>query len=246
MPSGSGVAFHELPTGDLEVHHVAQPREVGHPPTEPNPAANAGLREEWWRAWLVGTAAALMAAGVTTGVLLSVGTSTGEQAAADMRTMSAPSIVSPAPALAGGLVLAQRDSVAAAESLPSVLSNAEQFFAAREPGVAAVYRQPGAQDPKHVSFVGVDGVVADPAGRLDAYLRSVADGHPGVSFQPVMAGPGGGAGECVSFLGGGGRESECGWATGSTVGVLAAPARDYGTAQLARLMRQARSHLERN
>jgi hypothetical protein len=245
MPSGPGVAFHELPTADLEVHHVGQPGEVGHPPTEPNPAAGAGLREEWWRAWLVGTAAALMAAGVTTGVLLSVGTSIGAQTAADMRNMPAPSIVSPAPALADGLVHARSDSVAAAESLPSVLSNAEQFFAAREPGVAAMYRQPGAQDPKYVSFVGVDAGLADPGARLDAYLRSVADGHPDVSFQLAMAGPGG-AGECVSFLGGGGRESECGWATGSTVGVLAAPARDYGTAQLARLMRRARSHLERN
>ena len=245
MPSGSGVAFHELPTADLEVHHVAQPREVGHPPTEPNPAASTGIREEWWRAWLVGTAAALMAAGVTTGVLLSVGMSTGAQTVADMRNMPAPSIVSPAPALAGGLVRAHSDSVAVAESLPSVLSNAEQFFAAREPGVAAVYRQAGARDPRHLSFVGVDASLADPAARLDAYLRSVADGHPGVRFQPVMAGPGGGAGECVSFLDGGGQESECGWATGSTVGVLDAPSGDYGTAELARLMRQARPHLER-
>ena len=245
MPSGPGVAFHELPTADLEVHHDAQPREVGHPPTEPSLAASAGLREEWWRAWLAGTAAALMAAGVTTGVLLSVSTSTGGQTAADMRHIPAPSIVSPAPALAGGLVLAHSDSVAVAESLPSVLSNAEQFFAAREPGVAAVYRQPGAQDPKYLSFVGVDAGLADPAGQLDAYLWSVADGHADVSFRPVTAGPGGGAGECVSFLGGGGRESECGWATGSTVGVLGAPAGDYGTAELARLMRQARPHLER-
>jgi hypothetical protein len=229
----------------MEVHHCAQPREVGHPPTEPNPAASTGLREEWWRAWLVGTAAALMAAGVTTGVLLGVGTSTGGQTAADMGHMPGPSIVSPAPALAGGLKLAHSASVAVAESLPSVLSNAEQFFAAREPGVAAVYRQPGAQDPKYLSFVGVDAGLADPAGRLDAYLRSVADGHADVNFQRVMAGPGGGTGECVSFLGGGGQESECGWATGSTVGVLGAPAGDYGTAELARLMRQARPHLER-
>ncbi|HMD94055.1 MAG TPA: AfsR/SARP family transcriptional regulator [Trebonia sp.] len=240
MPSGPGVAFHELPTADLEVHHDAQPREVGHPPTEPNLAATAGLREELWRAWLVGTAAALMAAGVTTGVLLSVGMSTGGQTTADMRNMPAPSIVSPAPALAGGLVLARGDSVAAAESLPSVLTNAEQFFAAREPGVAAVYRQPGAQDPKYLSFVGVDTGLADPAGRLDAYLRSVADGHADVSFQSAMAGPGGGAGECVSFLDGGGQQSECGWATDTTVGVLDAPAGDYGIAELASLMRQAR------
>jgi hypothetical protein len=111
--------------------------------------------------------------------------------------------------------------------------------------VAAVYRQRGARDPKHLSFVGVDAGLADPAARLHAYLRSVADGHPGVSFQPVMAGPGGGAGECVSFLDGGGQERECGWATGSTVGVLDAPSGDYGTAELARLMRQARPHLER-
>src|SRR5271169_3325053 len=120
MTSDPGVAFHELPTADLEVAHEAQSREVGHRPTDPNPIARGGLREEWWRAWLVGTAAALMAAGVTTGVLLSIGSTPAEQATSEMRNTPAsrmPAIASPAPALAGGLVLARSDSVAVAELL---------------------------------------------------------------------------------------------------------------------------------
>ena len=193
-----------------------------------------------------------MTAGVTTGVLLSLGSSPAPMPADDMGTMAAsgmPSIASPAPALAGGLVLDRHSSVAGSESLPSVLSDAEQFFAAHEPGVAAVYQQPRSFDPgtgglKYVSFVGVDAGLADPAARLDSYLRSVADGHADASFRSVAAGPGG-TGECVSFLAVAGRESECGWATQSTVGVLTAPARDYDASQLASLMRQARRHLER-
>ncbi len=250
--SPRGLLFHELPTADLVIHHDDPQPADDHPPTEPNAVAGAGLREEWWRAWLVGTAAALLTAGVTTGVLLSLGRSPGGMTATDMGAMSAsgmPSIASPAPALAGRLVLDHHSALAGRESLPSVLSGAEQFFAAREPGVAAVYRQPrssgpGTGGPKYVSFVGVDAGLADPAARLDSYLQSVADGHADVRFRPAAAGPDG-TGECVSFLDGAGRESECGWATQSTVGVLAASARDYDASQLASLMRQARPHLER-
>jgi hypothetical protein len=249
--SPQGLLFHELPTADIEVHHEAQPPEADHPAAGPDPTARAGLREEWWRAWLVGTAAALMAAGVTTGVLLSLGRNPAMMTAADMRPMPAsgmPSIAFPAPALAGRLVLAHGASVADSESLPVVLSDAEQFFAAREPGVAAVYRQsrsfdPDTGGPKYVSFVGVDAGLAHPAARLDSYLRSAASGHADVRFGAVAAGPGG-TGECVSFAGSAGRESECGWATETTVGVLTAPARDYDASQLASLMRQARPHLE--
>ena len=71
--SPQGLLFHELPTADMEVHHEAQPPAEADHQAEPDSTARAGLREEWWRAWLVGTAAALMAAGVTTGVLLSLG-----------------------------------------------------------------------------------------------------------------------------------------------------------------------------
>src|SRR6516165_9437865 len=157
--SPQGLLFHELPTADMEVHHEAQPSAEADHQAEPDSTARGGLREEWWRAWLVGTAAALMTAGVTTGVLL---------------------------------------------------SHAEQFFAARAPGVAAVYRQPRSFDPdtgglKYVSFVGVDAGLADPAARLDSYLRSAASGHAGVRFRAVAAGPGG-TGECVSFAGSAGQE----------------------------------------
>jgi len=248
-----GLLFHELPTADIEVHHEAHPSAEAEAdyPAEPDSTARAGLREEWWRAWLVGTAAALMTAGVTTGVLLSLGRNPAVMTAADMRPMPAsgmPSIAFPAPAQAGRLVLARGASVAGSESLPVVLSDAEQFFAARAPGVAAVYRQPRSFDPgtgglKYVSFVGVDAGLADPAARLDSYLRSAAGGHADVRFRAVAAGPGG-TGECVSFAGSAGRESECGWATKTTVGVLTAPARDYDASQLASLMRQARPHLE--
>ena len=170
----------------MEVHHEAQPPAEADHQAEPDSTARAGLREEWWRAWLVGTAAALMTAGVTTGVLLSLGKNPAMTAAADMRPMPAtgmPSIAFPAPGQAGRLVLARGASVADSESLPVVLSDAEQFFAARQPGVAAVYRQPRSLDPdtgglKYVSFVGVDAGLADRVPRAESARPSAGGVRP--------------------------------------------------------------------
>ncbi len=281
------------PAAGIEVHHSAPPPDTFVPDGVPAiPVASAGrprgwlrgavrgrlsreardrVTEQWWRACLVGTAAAILAVGVTAGVFHALGWSpmtmmgmdpSGSPGSSVQFTSSGPpvSVASPAPHHVAGLSLEPASNVAAAESLPAVLSNAEQFFAADAPGVAAVYQQPGTMDPgtggpRYLTYLGVpvsgtylgvpvSGLLANPATRLDRYLRSVAAGHSAVSFQPVDTGPGA-AGECASFRGDFGQQTECGWTAPGTVGIFTAPARDYGPAQLAALIRQARPALNR-
>jgi hypothetical protein len=150
-------------------------------------------------------------------------------------TRPGPRILVPAPAAAGGLT---RDYAAERTIYRPALAQLRSRFkpawlGAASSCTAAVYDEPGRTDPVtkapvRLIFLGVNAApgCGDPSTNLSTYMAGIAAGIAGHGTvgrpTQVPAGPGGGSAECAQATAASGEATLCVWATGKTIGTLAA------------------------
>lgn len=121
---------------------------------------------------------------------------------------------------------------------------------ANRPG--GLYGQPGHLDPvtarpSWVVYLGMQSSakLGSPVDTIESLMTGILGKYNKIGPWPVPAGHRGGQADCATVWLAGTKVSACGWATDRTIGIVASPALETGTGELATLLVRMRYDLQR-